>query len=374
MLDLKQDSITEEENGLTNLFPRIFKGVMLYFLYFRGGYAAIWNQKCWAFITIPVSMPPSRLESTEPLLVPISLRVSWRWRSFRFKNFLETQFTNHKKQNTHTHTDTHTHTCLMGSYVAANISNIPTFRKLFRPKIHKNRRLNNRQPSRGGTHPPLRHPWDTPEIKAGRFRSCLWWSLDTHFRWLMWPLNGGSEGEPELYLQKKNRVEDGKLFFWILAQFFSDVFLYDFNTCRDNVSKIPGGLPHSLHQQYHSFREWKLWESESSFVRPEGLKMSRLIISLAPYRNERAMSGFADTPPETNNSPTKKGWLWDDPFHLGALTVSRQWTLHFGRFMYYEESDTRKSYTILPKRFATNSAGGYSWHPRTPKRKDLFRL
>lgn len=107
------------------------------------------------------------------------------------------------------------------------------------------------------------------------------------------------------------------------------MFLFDFNTCRENVSKIPGGLPHSLHQQYHSFREWKLWESESSFVRPEGLKMSRLIISLAPYRNERAMSGFADTPPETNNSPTKKGWLWDDPFHLVALTVSRQWTLHF---------------------------------------------
>ena len=227
MLDLKQDSITEEENGLTNLFPRIFKGVMLYFLYFRGGYAAIWNQKCWAFITIPVSMPPSRLESTEPLLVPISLRVSWRWRSFRFKNFLETQFTNHKNTNTHTHTDTHTHTCLMGSYVAANISNIPTFRKLFRPKIHKNRRLNNRQPSRGGTHPPLRHPWDTPEIKAGRFRSCLWWSLDTHFRWLMWPLNGGSEGEPELYLQKKNRVEDGKLFFLNFGTiFFGCVFVW----------------------------------------------------------------------------------------------------------------------------------------------------
>lgn len=124
---------------------------MLYFLYFRGGYAAIWNQKCWAFITIPVSMPPTRLESTEPLLVPISRRVSWRWRSFRFKNFLETQFTNHKQKNTHTdthtHTDlplktnTHTHTHLFNGiyYVAANISYRPTFRKLFRPKIHKNR-------------------------------------------------------------------------------------------------------------------------------------------------------------------------------------------------------------------------------------------
>lgn len=45
-----------------------------------------------------------RLESTEPFLVPISLRVSkyWRWRSYRFKNFLETQFsyTNNK---THTY-------------------------------------------------------------------------------------------------------------------------------------------------------------------------------------------------------------------------------------------------------------------------------
>lgn len=107
---------------------------MLYFLYFRGGYAAIWNQKCWAFITIPVSMPPTRLESTEPLLVPISRRVSWRWRSFRFKNFLETQFTNHKQQNTHTdthtHTDlplktnTHTHIFLMGSIMLLQTSPI----------------------------------------------------------------------------------------------------------------------------------------------------------------------------------------------------------------------------------------------------------
>ena len=63
--------------------------------------------------------------------------------------------------------------------------------------------------------------WNPPSLTASmrHSRNQGWEALElplvepgcTHEMSLM-SLNGGSEGEPELYLQKKNRVEDGKVF------------------------------------------------------------------------------------------------------------------------------------------------------------------
>ena len=92
--------------------------------------------------------------------------------AYRFKNFLEKQFSfTNKKEKTHKK-HTHTHTHLFNRIFVAATTPPPS-------ETIQKKGFNQRCAP-----PPPRHP-DTPEIKAGRLRSCLWWSLvdsfqDTH--------------------------------------------------------------------------------------------------------------------------------------------------------------------------------------------------